>query len=166
MPALGTHRHETLAKALARDITHLRPSQMRELYSSVNGPIPVGIFFRAIELALEPLSYVDPETSERVYLFGLEMRQILEKGDFKRFYAAGLEALIIAECSNWDAVSPVAKTAFFGGLRRTPFRSVRTQIDKGAQAHAMASAILPAKLAEPSREQQFQALAQQLRFLD
>jgi len=102
---------------LAREILTLRPSQLSELSTSLTGAASITALFRAIEIAFEKLDGVDSETVERLYLFGLEIRQVLENSREVAFSEEEIEALARHNTA-WPNVWSIARVAFLAGLVR------------------------------------------------
>jgi hypothetical protein len=101
-----------LAIGLARELPYLRPSQQRKISALLETPEQVWIFCKAVELALQNISAAESdEVLERVYLLGLEVRQIF---DARRAVNLGFNG-------HWENISAEVIQAFVGGFKRISF---------------------------------------------
>jgi hypothetical protein len=141
MPAV-TKNLTNLAIGLARELPYLRPSQQRKISQLLETPEQVWIFSKAVELALQGISAENDEVLERVYLLGLEVRQIFDARSATNLHLAG----------HWENISAQVIAAFAGGFRRDPFdrtldavHSIRSRESKSSepasyQAYAISDA--------------------------
>lgn len=119
-------------KVLAGKITHLRPSEMRQISSQLGHAIPLHAFFSAITSALSHIESVNRETIERVFLFGVEMRKILEESDYRTEWTTQIEPY-----TNWPNVWPVLKIAFLCGLEQSRFSDALKTIRDSFEAETI-----------------------------
>jgi hypothetical protein len=103
-----------LAVGLARELPYLRPSQQRQISRLLETPEQVWVFSKAVELALQAIAGDSDEVLERVYLLGLEVRQIFDARSATHLHFTG----------HWQNISPLIIEAFAGGFKRNSF--VRT----------------------------------------
>jgi hypothetical protein len=97
-----------LAIGLARELPHLRPSQQREISRLLETPEQVWVLSKAVELALQAVRGDSEEVLERVYLLGLEVRQIFD----------ARSALDLHLTGHWENIAPRIVEAFAGGFKR------------------------------------------------
>lgn len=60
-------------------LLNLRRSQLRAIGAQLNSAANVEQLSRAIENTLLSFTYVAPETSEQIYLFGIDMRRLVQE---------------------------------------------------------------------------------------
>jgi hypothetical protein len=110
--AAATEKLMNLAIGLARELPYLRPSQQRKISRLLETPEQVWIFCKAVELALREISAAgSDEVLERVYLLGLEVRQIFD----------ARSAANLGFNGHWENISAEVIQAFAGGFKRNPF---------------------------------------------
>jgi hypothetical protein len=131
--ARATKNLMNLAVGLARELPHLRPSQQRQISQSLETPEQVWVLSKAVELALQTVAGESDEVLERVYLLGLEVRQIFD----------ARSATDLHFTARWESISPAIVEAFAGGFRRSSFegtldavRSSRLRESEGAASAA------------------------------
>jgi hypothetical protein len=119
--AQATKNLMNLAIGLARELPHLRPSQQQQLSRLLETPEQVWVLSKAVELALQATAGESDEVLERVYLLGLEVRQIFDARN-----AANLHFT-----ARWENISPRIVEAFAGGFGRASFKGTLDAVYAG-----------------------------------
>jgi hypothetical protein len=115
----------------------LRPSSMRMLAASVKGVSQLRVVVASILINLHQIKGTDLETIERVYLFGTEMRNVLERSVYRPLdlQTEVLDELETAGSSNdgWQVVQPAIRAAFLGGFTKRRFKEVLNDVTRSAE---------------------------------
>ncbi len=128
-----TENLTNVAIGMARELPYLRPSQQRKLSQLLETPEQVWVFSKAVEIALQAISAESDEVLERVYLLGLEVRQIFDARSATNLHFTG----------HWENISAQVIEAFAGGFKRNPFDQTLSVIHSIRSRESESSAPAP-----------------------
>lgn len=117
---------EHVVSNLTRQLPHLKPSGQRRLADSLRSSETMAVLGDAIARSLALTTGVNSETIERLYLFGVEMRQV---------YETRFNRDLICDWRYPSALEPV-REAFLGGFEGRTLSETVSRIKRGTPSEA------------------------------
>lgn len=136
---------ERVVSNLTRQLPHLKPSGQRRLADSLRSAEAMAVLGDAIARSLALATSVNAETIERLYLFGVEMRQVYETRSNRDLGY------------NWSyaGVPEPVRDAFLGGFHGRTLAETVNRIKRDMQSEAkkdIGRTLYAAGPAAPARE--------------